>query len=238
VLTLGLPLFELLDADRRVALIAHELAHGRNGDQRRGLVVGSALSTLEELYLALTPRETMLRYTGLAAGELLGNLLGWLLSQPVKWLLYLELHLLLHDMQRAEYLADALAASAAGTDAMISLHETLLMSSVVSTTLARAAREQRDPGELFDQMRDDIDAVPARERERRIRAAEQEGTKLGSTHPPTAMRIDLLRSRPAERRRVTLTPEASHRIDVELDEKLVSCAQRLLDRQRDSLYAR
>jgi Peptidase family M48 len=39
VLCLGLALFDPLDPQERVALIAHELAHGRNGDSSRGLLI-------------------------------------------------------------------------------------------------------------------------------------------------------------------------------------------------------
>ena len=55
VLTLGLPLLTMLSPEQRVALIAHEFAHGRNGDSGRGLVVGSAVRGLEELYFVLAP---------------------------------------------------------------------------------------------------------------------------------------------------------------------------------------
>jgi hypothetical protein len=49
VLTLGLPLFHALEAQQRVALIAHELGHARNGDSTRGLYVGSSINGLAEL---------------------------------------------------------------------------------------------------------------------------------------------------------------------------------------------
>ncbi len=54
VLTLGLPLLVALEPQERVALIAHELAHERNGDGTRGLVVGSSLNGLGVLYGLLT----------------------------------------------------------------------------------------------------------------------------------------------------------------------------------------
>ncbi len=55
VLTLGLPLLAALEPDERVALAAHELAHARNGDSSRGLVVGSALRGLQHLCAFLAP---------------------------------------------------------------------------------------------------------------------------------------------------------------------------------------
>jgi hypothetical protein len=46
VLELGLPLWDALTPQQRVALIGHEFAHGVNGDSRHGLIVGTSLSTL------------------------------------------------------------------------------------------------------------------------------------------------------------------------------------------------
>ena len=43
VLRLGLPLLAALGPQERVALLAHELAHARNGDSGRGLFIGSAV---------------------------------------------------------------------------------------------------------------------------------------------------------------------------------------------------
>ncbi len=55
VLVLGLPLLVALEPQQRVALIAHEIGHDRNGDLVRGLFVGSAVSGLEALSWLLRP---------------------------------------------------------------------------------------------------------------------------------------------------------------------------------------
>jgi hypothetical protein len=55
VLELGLPLWDALTGQQRVALIGHELAHGVNGDSRHGLIVGTSLSTLARLHHATRP---------------------------------------------------------------------------------------------------------------------------------------------------------------------------------------
>src|SRR5207244_8660082 len=99
VLGLGVPLLAILEPQERVALVAHELAHARNGDVGRTLVVSSALRTLEEIYLTLTPGESMLTYSDVGVFEVVARGMMWLLAQPVKWLYVFELHLLLSDMQ-------------------------------------------------------------------------------------------------------------------------------------------
>ena len=58
ILRLGLPLLVALDPQERVALIAHELAHARNGDASRSFVVGGALTELHSYAARETPRAT------------------------------------------------------------------------------------------------------------------------------------------------------------------------------------
>ena len=119
VLLIGLPLLTALAPAERVSLIAHELGHIRNGDVRRGLVVGTALNGLVELYSLLQPERGAMSW--------MVNIFFWPLSRPVLGLLYLELHLLLRDSRRAEYLADAREAEVAGTAAAVSLSEIQLL---------------------------------------------------------------------------------------------------------------
>jgi Zn-dependent protease with chaperone function len=56
VLSLGLPLLAVLDPQQKVALMAHEMAHGVNGDPVRSLFVGSAVDALQAWYNLLHPR--------------------------------------------------------------------------------------------------------------------------------------------------------------------------------------
>ena len=55
VLVVGLPLLAALGPQERVAMIAHEVGHDRNGDVTRGLFVGSAVAGLDALSDALRP---------------------------------------------------------------------------------------------------------------------------------------------------------------------------------------
>jgi hypothetical protein len=66
-----------------------------------------------------------MEHWGIRRRRVLTIALVWILAQPVKWLLWFELHLLLRDMQRAEHLADGLAGTVAGTEATVALHETI-----------------------------------------------------------------------------------------------------------------
>ncbi|MFN2469248.1 MAG: M48 family metalloprotease [Gaiellaceae bacterium] len=236
-LKLGLPLLCALGPQERVALIAHELAHGRNGDSSRSFLVGSALEGLGELYLLVAPDDR-----GEVQGWELGGLDGilnaffYVLSRPVYWLLLLQLHLLARDSQRAEYLADALAARVAGTAAVIPLHEKLLLDSTFRSVIQRGAQGGAAETDTFDELAAVFAAMPERERERRRRVARLEGASLGASHPPTAHRLRLLEGRPAAEAQVVLTEERSATVDAELSRHRKALQQELLEEYRDSLY--
>jgi Zn-dependent protease with chaperone function len=236
VLTLGLPLLAVLEPQERVAVIAHELAHGKHGDVRRSSLIASALGTLAELYRTLTPGASALTYSQLGGFDLLARPLLWIVAQPVKGLYSLELHLLLRDMQRAEYLADARGASVAGTAAMLGLHDVLLAQSVVQHAVSRAAHDRLPAGEVRGALAAAVRAMPSRERARRRRAAALERVRLGETHPPTAMRIDLLESRATESARYMLDHPRSAAIDDELAARYAQAGAQLIDGFRSSLY--
>lgn len=231
VLTVGLPLLCALDPQERVALVAHELAHARNGDAARGLYVGSAASGLAELGALLSP--------GRDSGSVLDwlvNLPLYLVSRPVLGLFLLEVHLLLGDSRRAEYQADALAARAAGTSAVVSLHEKLLLEPTLAALVQRATTAS---GVLFDVLSEfeaTVARVPERERERRRRIARLEDARLGATHPPTAQRIELLEARPPQEPLVRADPETARRVDAELVPLRAGFQRRLADEHRDRLY--
>lgn len=235
VLSVGLPLLAALRPQERVALIGHELAHARNGDATSGLVVGSAVQALAELYNAVAPGDDV-EGGELAYAELLVTPVMWLLSRPILGALLLELHLLHRDSHRAEYLADALAATVAGTPAMVAAHEKLLLASTFGAVVQRLAHEGTGSRDLFSEIAATFSAVPARELERRRRAARLEGARLDVTHPPTGMRLALLESRPATRALVELAEADSAAIDDELRPYAEQAQRRLTDEYRDALY--
>ena len=143
--------------------------------------------------------------------------------------------LLLRDMQRAEYLADALAARVAGTPAAIALQERMLLASTFTLAVQQAAHADAS-GDVLAQATDAMRAVPERERERRRRVARLEHVRLEDTHPPTAMRIAMLEGRPAQAPAVTLNSAWSARIDAELEPLRERIGREVLDSYRGSLY--
>jgi Zn-dependent protease with chaperone function len=234
VLVVGVPVLAALEPQERVALIAHEVGHDRNGDVSRGIFIGSAVNGLDALSTALRPPRERFPYdTGLF--ESITSALLWCLTRPIDGVLWLEARLLLRDTQRAEYLADAAAARVAGTAAAIALHERLLLHPTFEHAVQLAALAGDADGAL-DRVREALRSVPERERERRRRIARLEHARLEVTHPPTGMRIALLEERPPSPPQVTLNPIASARIDAELEPLEPATGRALVDRYRASLH--
>jgi Zn-dependent protease with chaperone function len=235
-LELGLPLLAVLDPDEITALVAHELAHGRNGDATRGLVVGSAIAGLSELYFALTAEEGG-GNADLELVELVAKPFAWLLAQPIRLVLLLELHLTLQDARRAEYLADRIAARVAGPRAQIGLDEKLMLAGSLETAVQRFAHAQDAlGGDVFDAMRAAVADVPERERERRRRLARLEGTRLGATHPPTAKRIELIERLTPSEREVRLDAERWEAILAELAADRKRLSRRIVEGYRAAVF--
>ena len=246
VLTVGLPLLSALDPQERVGLIAHEFAHARNGDSSRGLFVGSAIRGLARWYHLLAPHHMGGPFDvgwglgDLRAAEYITNAILWVLSRPPLLLFYVEVTLLLQDSRRAEYLADAIAASTAGSDAVVAIHEKLLLESSFEQVVRQYAHPstRAEAGEVFDSIRSQLAAVPERERERRRRVAMLAVSSLGATHPPTGHRIRVLEERPIHAAKVVLTNAESEEIDRELGRLRRPLGRRLIENQRARLYRR
>src|SRR5262249_12104022 len=117
VLSIGLPLWMALRPQERLALLGHEIAHGVNGDGTRGFIVGAAFSGLDE-WIGLL-RGTLPHAVSFRQG--LGGYMIWTLSIPFAELQSLLAQLLWVDKQQAEYFADYLASTIAGTDAAVSM---------------------------------------------------------------------------------------------------------------------
>jgi heat shock protein HtpX len=193
VLRLGVPLVAYLDSQQLVALLAHELAHERNGDVRRSRLVGSSLESIASVLDTLRPQRTV-GYRGLAALAVpFTNLLLWLCRQPVRGLLVLQTHLLFRDSQRAEFLADDLAAGVAGTAAAVGLLDALLSRGSVEVAIRRVTLSGDRPGlDVLDEISNAAARVDPDARAKQRISARTEHRRLTSTHPTTAGRIAVL----------------------------------------------
>jgi Zn-dependent protease with chaperone function len=235
-MVLGTPLWTVLDRQGRVALLGHELGHGANGDNRHGVFVGGALRALVRWYELLRPsRDGVFA----ARGNPLGMIAGLLLLVPqaiVAGTLYcvvVAFHLVSQRVgQRAEYLADAMAVRAAGRPAARSLLETLL----VTESLLRAGRlvpRNAPAGEAYAALVAHAAELPAAEKDRLVRRGRLRRHRVDWSHPPTAMRLDHVASRPDEPARVVLDAGQAAAIDAELAAPLARLERRFRDMVRE-----
>nr|BFD84193.1 hypothetical protein StreXyl84_35940 [Streptomyces sp. Xyl84] len=241
VLSLGLPLWEVLSPQQRVALLGHELGHYGNGDTRRGVVVATALRSLTVWRYYFTP---IARPT---AGEMVVNAVYAVPLLLVQGVLSLLDHLTLRATQRGEYLADREAARAGSTEAAAALTDQLLTAESIDVFLrreissaaltgARSARRtavasadtQDAGGGLWARLAAHIASVPEYEYERQRRAGARRGHSVDATHPPTHLRRACLLAAPPSQAAVLLDDDRSGRITAELAGARAEVARRIV----------
>ncbi|MFJ3177091.1 hypothetical protein ACIPJN_01520 [Streptomyces sp. NPDC086796] len=236
VLVLGLPLWETLAADQRLALLVRELAHAADEGQPRARWIRSALDSLvgwEDLLTpdpapagrALDPRHP------LAVGGRASNIahVGEMLARPLLGLLAQAAHLL-HSLLRTldgrcvdqAYRADRTAARIATAASAEGLLQALLLEEPAALALQRLARHGDD---LWAALRDHLASVPDSERARRLRLSELRGDASGSGYPPTCLRIRFVRALPRTEPTVTMSAAEARTVDLELAAIRSSVAQ-------------
>ncbi len=241
-LTIGVPLFEVLGPQERVALLAHELGHEVNGDPRRTGFIGSAIGTLAAWNTVLTRTGPRRRGAGgigmfVELAETLTDYVTAGIAVVVRLIARGMLHLVWHESQRAEYLADDISRRVAGTDAAIgalrklplvaAYREAVQSVSVSGSAGAGAASLFRDfRARALERFANDGDAAGG---------TPEKDFRLDTTHPPTPYRIEFLRARtvPAQ---LTLTHGESDRIDRELEPIEERLQREITEEYRASLY--
>jgi Zn-dependent protease with chaperone function len=224
ILGLGLPLWQVLTPEQRVALLGHEIGHFVNGDIRRGPLVNSIFSALAALQSALTYSDGAAREAPIWRG-----LVIVLLAIP-RWLVLGAriglTALAMRDGQRAEYRADELAADLGGSAAAIDLTDLMLVMETVDMLVKRDARAGKPPAEwaataagAVANARQDLEA--ARERNQR------ETVSIFATHPPAALRARLIEARPPRSAAVDLDEATAGRIEEELAKYVARSARTL-----------
>ncbi|MGW5234223.1 M48 family metalloprotease [Streptomyces nodosus] len=234
LLTLGLPLWESLTPQQRIALLGHELGHYSNGDTRHGLVVATAFRTLITWHYSFAPTARP------SAVEMVVNAVYVVPRLLVLGMLSLLDHLTLRATQRAEYLADRAAARAASTEAAVGLMDRLLTVDSVAVTLRREANStaltgsyaarKTDAGsdDLWERLAAHMASVPEYEYERQRRVGVRAGHSVDSTHPPTHLRRTCLLAGPSMPAAVVTDGDREQRIAAELAGVRIKVARRIV----------
>ncbi|WP_328329140.1 M48 family metalloprotease [Kribbella sp. NBC_00382] len=222
VISIGLPLWAGLGPQERVAVLAHELGHGKNGDGLHRWVVDSAVDALQEIQLTSRNDESdeyrlelqtyhFNGYSNNAINSFLDATIGSM-ARGVQWLLTTAD---LRAGQREEYLADRRSAEIAGSDGAAGALERYELASTSYRAMEQALRFAPDVDPL-EAAASAVSEIPAREVERRLRVSRLRETRSDSTHPPTNLRAKLIRARPAHDPLVELEIDESEAIDKEL----------------------
>lgn len=190
VLGIGALLWQAATPGERQALIAHEVAHLVNDDPARGRLIGWSLQTLDKWDALLTPDSYY-------ADNVVGEIVLLPLRLLVDGLERTMLRLLYLQSQRAEYLADALAADAAGPRAVTRLLETVSLVEHVESQWTRlhglgAARGQ----EVLDLLVSPLTAWDDTERNTLLKELNTGTLSIDGTHPPTGYRIGFIDALP------------------------------------------
>ncbi|WP_203990662.1 M48 family metalloprotease [Sphaerisporangium rufum] len=244
VLTIGLALWETLPPQERVALLAHELGHARNGDPRRGLWFRSARDALSHWHEFTRPgRIVVVEEILTMAGVAMVTLLTYVPHKLVGMLLDLVHRLTLRSGQRAEYLADDLAARVASSAATRSMLEALALGDSAALLIQRRANlhhgtpstRRAVPGGddfgLWAELREYLASIPPHERLRRARLALLRMSSADDTHPPTHLRIRMIDSTAPRPAAVTLAGAAAEAIQAELGPIRARAARAVLTSQ-------
>ena len=215
VLCVGLPLWATLEPQERVALLGHELGHFVNGDVRRGPLTQVAETTLDRV-------ADLFAVDGTAGGGLIEyvaaiitRVLGGLVSATARALQVLLVWTSQRDSQRAEYLADEMAARAGGTDAAVGLANHLVERASIDTVVRREARAGNGMPAWRDAARVARANLAANLPVLR-RLTRHTEVSLYASHPPAGLRAEMLERRPRQAAAVILTESDAAHIDDEL----------------------
>jgi Peptidase family M48 len=216
VMTIGIGLWTVLSPQERVAVIAHELAHQLNRDQRNGMVVHGAAFSMGRWAYLLTPITHEVPARGVAGlAEMILPVFLFplvLAAQALEWSLSV---LAARQGLSAEYYADVLASRVAGTDAAVTGLEKLLLATACHHQLIHTAKFDKSADPWVELARYAA-AIPAHEMERQRRLGRLRLPAIDTSHPPTQLRADLVRKLPYRDAQVVLDPERSAAIDREL----------------------
>lgn len=197
ILSLGLTLWRALPPEGRVALIAHELAHHVNGDPARSRLEGRAIDVLNGWLSFFEEPDFVDEYGNRDDGGLVGDFIRFFLG-AFRWLVHgvslLLMRLICWQSNRAEYLADALAARVAGVGAMLVLLETVMMKAEIEDEGRSTYVSGSVEGTAFlDRFVGRIHGVSEARRTEILAAARNVKLAVDTSHPPTAYRIEFVK---------------------------------------------
>lgn len=217
-MTLGIPMWLVLEPEQKVALLGHEMGHWAYRGSNRSLLVQPTIRTFAVLTDYTQFRESVVQVAnrrGMNGFELAFRTVMRLVS-TIFLLVYLGLSALgMRDQRRAEYLADGTAADVAGTDALVGLCERTLLLTRIANVVGYNAETKRSlqwlglAGQIHTNRREDVPTLAQ---------ATMRATSLWDSHPPLGLRMRMAKAWPAQKPKVEMTAAESAAIDKELND--------------------
>jgi Zn-dependent protease with chaperone function len=229
VVFIGASLWSVLEWDERIAVLAHEAGHNVSNDSRRGYLLGTSLKALEVWITTLTPRSRLHNFPQL--------LFRTLVRAPLRWVagrMYLaQMRLSTGVSRMAEYRADEISASSAGTEASVRALDKLLITSDFVKNLRQTILWRPDVS-LWVKQKEFFDTYPHRQRARLRRIDQLSAASVYSTHPTISRRIAYLAADPVTGSALPFSAEHLSQIDAELEPQLRLMAETM----RRGVYSR
>lgn len=232
-LVLGLPLMAVLESQEWIALLGHELGHLAHGDAARAQLTSTAIQTVNGWCEVLTPTSFWEQEEG--PGGALAAIGIYVLSFLPRTLLKTMVHLSWSDSQLAEYHADRMAASVAGSAGARLLIDKLMLSGTCLHALHRVVHGKTS-NTVLAEMASRARSLPPRERERLHRIASLETPVLDATHPPEGLRLRMLAETTQLPGTYMLSKEDRESIEAELAESAKRVESELVNEYQNALH--
>lgn len=249
VLTIGVPLWNVLDEDEKLYLLGHEIGHCVNGDPARGIVLYTAIKILIDTGSAIYPDKLVPKNLSLGFAYILMelgkyaviplNLLLRGLSHTLWFFADFLCHLIWFDSQRAEYLADLVATKINGKKSAICGMEKLALSEVIDFEVSQLAlknRKELDTINVFEELNKKVSKLPDHENKRLKRLLYFEEHRLDATHPPTGYRIKMLEAKGLDLGNFDKSKIAFDKIKNEICKIETEIQYQLIDSYKSRLY--
>ncbi|MGJ8617913.1 MAG: M48 family metallopeptidase [Sulfitobacter sp.] len=196
VVGIGAPLWLALDHDERIALLAHEVAHLANNDPARMQLTGTALQTLGRWLQLFSPPSIIDHESNVEIvvddRGILAQVIGAVFGAAFGALTLAYEKLIFANSQRAEYLADVMATSVAGTSAMQSTLKKLILAPLAEKVMATVYYDGSQEVHLFDNMAEVVRSPDIRDSDRLFKLAIEELHSVDASHPPTRFRLEVV----------------------------------------------
>jgi Zn-dependent protease with chaperone function len=130
----------------------------------------------------------------------------------------------LRASQRAEYLADAIAARVASPTSTAGALDTIVTGRSTHSWVLERRKFNVGKIAFWDQMRSELSAIPQSEKERRRREHARDRLRVTDTHPPAHLRIKMVQGLPVSKAVISLsaTQEAAIRAELAQDYDRIS----------------